>query len=64
MADLTARGLCEATADGVILGPEATSGPALERIGESNHRDLCRMFAALAHLGVIAAWRAEPALAA
>jgi hypothetical protein len=64
MADLTARGLCDATADGVILGPEATSGPVLERISEGNHRDLSRMFAALAHLGVVAAWRADPALAA
>lgn len=64
MADLTARGLCETTADGVVLGPEATSGPALERIGEGNHRDLGRMFAALGHLGVLAAWRADAALAA
>jgi DNA-binding IclR family transcriptional regulator len=64
VADLVARELCEAAADGVTLAGSAASDRTITKISEGNHRDLARLFTAMGHLGVLAAWSEDPALAA
>ena len=55
-AELVAAGLCLRTRQGFLVPAEVLSRPNAVKIMRDNFRDLQRMFAAFAQLGVLAEW--------
>jgi predicted ArsR family transcriptional regulator len=60
LKDLQALGFCRRVPGGLIAAPAAGAAPRLVELARDNLRDLQRVFARLASLGVLAEWDAEP----